>query len=232
MPASLAAVAQGNSSKEESPALHFDEIARHMYALVKAATGNDRVFAVVGCSMGGVLALRFAMLYPKSIDSAGGVVACDPPGATSLEAAKPLWPARIAQFERDVARGEETLCGATVERWIPFPRGRGSKDDGETVAAREKALRMVRRCRLDGYRVCADGIRNYDYEGGLGKVKARAMVLVGALDEAVGPRSVTEGIARNVERGQYVWLEGAGHLPPIHRPREFERILLEFLEDK
>ena len=216
----------------QPPQLHFDEIARHMRDLVHATTGQSKVKAVIGCSMGGVLALRFAMLVPESLEPDGYVIACDPPGATSLEEAKPKWSKRIEQFARDEAQGTELLRHATVERWIPFPAGRDASNDPETAVARETALQMVRSCSFHGYRLCADGIRQYDYEGELGKVKVRTMVLVGELDEAVGPRSVTEGIADRIGGAEYVWMPDAGHLPPLHRPREFEDRILQVLHSR
>ena len=55
------------------------------------------------------------------------------------------------------------------------------------------------------------------------------MVLAGELDEAIGPRAVTESIARNVPGAQLVWMPDTGHLPPLHRPSHFEKIVLDFL---
>ena len=88
---------------------------------------------------------------------------------------------------------------------------------------------MVRSCTFAGYRLCADGIRTYSYQDKLSSVKAKAMVLAGELDEAIGPRAVTESIARNVPGAQLVWMPDTGHLPPLHRPLHFEKIVLDFL---
>lgn len=210
---------QSYTSSPDDPAYHFDTLTRHMRELVRAVTGQTKVYAVIGCSMGGVLALRYAMLYPSDVSV---VLSCDPPGLTSLPAAKPLWGQRIRQFEADVADGDDSLCRATAERWVP-----GS--DAESVGAREEVLGMVRTCGIDGYRICADGIRGYDYVEALGGVRARCMVLVGSEDGAVGPRSVLEDVAGRIGGCEFVWLEGAGHVPPVHRGREFNRVMLEFL---
>src|SRR5947209_19917957 len=89
---------------------HFDDFTRHIYQLVEKAvasspastrTGNSpatKVHAVIGCSMGGVLALRFAMLYPGT---ALYIISCDSPGMTSLETSKAKWRARLAQFRAE-----------------------------------------------------------------------------------------------------------------------------------
>ncbi|KAL9051708.1 MAG: hypothetical protein Q9162_005858 [Coniocarpon cinnabarinum] len=195
----------------QPPQLHFDSIARHIRTIIAKTTGQTNVRAMIGCSMGGVLALRFAMMFPECFKVDGCIVVCDPPGVNSLEEAKPKWSQRIEQFARDEAGGGDLLRHATVERWIPFPLGEDHTSDLETVAAREKALSMVRQTSLDGYRLCADGIRNYQYRADLDKIKARTMVLVGELDEAVGPRSVTEDIARRIDGAEYFWMLRAGH---------------------
>ncbi|PNS14967.1 hypothetical protein CAC42_2196 [Sphaceloma murrayae] len=225
------------------PFIHFDTLTSHLHALVTthntscfapvlasptsyptvnlAATSPDDVFALIGCSMGAVLSLRYAMLYPTKV---ARVVAVGAPGLTSLEAAKPLWEERIALFEKDRSEGTEELVERTVQRWLP-----GSEE--RSVKARERARNMTRACRLAGYRACTGGIRGYDYLGELGKVEARTLVVVGDRDGAVGERGINEDVARRT-RGRFVWLEGAGHLPPIHLENEFGKLVLEFLEEE
>jgi 3-oxoadipate enol-lactonase len=55
------------------------------------------------------------------------------------------------------------------------------------------------------------------------------MVLVGENDEAVGPPEVLRGVAEGIQGSEYVVLKDAGHLPPMHKAEEFERIVLDFL---
>jgi 3-oxoadipate enol-lactonase len=55
------------------------------------------------------------------------------------------------------------------------------------------------------------------------------MVLVGENDEAVGPPEILKGVAEGIKGSEYVVVEDAGHLPPMHRAEEFERIVLDFL---
>src|ERR1700712_3605779 len=47
---------------------HMDDLTRQAHQLVKERTGQSRVKAVVGCSIGGVVALRYAMLFPNDVD--------------------------------------------------------------------------------------------------------------------------------------------------------------------
>jgi 3-oxoadipate enol-lactonase len=167
--------------------------------------------------MGAVLALRYAMLYPGS---ASHIVSCDALGMVSLEASKPKWRARLAQFR---AHGVEDLARVTVERWFPEPCEQ---------AVKAEALAQTRACTLRGYEVCAEGIMSYDYDADLGRVGERGekvMVLVGEKDEAVGPEEVLRGVADRIPECEYVVVKDAGHLPPMHKKEEFESILLDFL---
>jgi 3-oxoadipate enol-lactonase len=208
---------------------HFDDFTRHIRQLIEQATTSSpanprpehssrvQLHAVIGCSMGGVLALRYAMLYPGT---ASYIICCDAPGMTSLETSKTKWRARLAQFR---AEGVDNLASATVERWFPDPC---------EEAVKEKALQQTRACTLEGYEVCAEGIMNYDYETEfrrIGEVGEKVMVLVGENDAAVGPPEILKGVAEGIKGSEYVVVEDAGHLPPMHRAEEFERIVLDFL---
>ena len=198
----------------------FDRLTRQMHALVQNITKQSTIHAVIGCSMGGVLAIRYAQLYPDQISH---VISMGMPGIKSLEAAKPLWSQRIEEFEKDVRAGTDELCRKTVQRWLP-----GNEE--RSVEARREALEEVRRCSYRGYVACADGIRGYDYGDQLSKVQAKTMVLAGDRDGACGPREGLEMVAEKIKGAEFVWFEGAGHLPPLHKREEFEELMLRFLK--
>ena len=56
------------------------------------------------------------------------------------------------------------------------------------------------------------------------------LIIRGEKDEAVGPKSLSMDIAERVG-GRFVGMEGVGHVPPVHDPEGFEKILLDFLKD-
>ena len=165
--------------------------------------------------MGGVLALRFALLYSGA---ASHIIACDMPGMTSLAASKPKWTARIAQFR---AEGVANLARATVERWFPDPCAQNIKD---------AALEQTMSCKLDGYVALAEGIMTYDYAAELGRIDGeKVMVLRGELDEAIGPPEILEGVKEKVKGAVLVEIKECGHIPPMQCSEEFERVVLDFL---
>ncbi|CAK1357127.1 hypothetical protein CB0940_11725 [Cercospora beticola] len=204
--------------EDKNASFHMDDIARHMHELVASVTGQPKVKAVIGCSIGGVLALRYAMLYPKDVED---IISIAAPGISAPEKAHNLWSERIVQFEKDVKDGSNVLCRQTVERWFPGSRPRD-------VDVRERALPLVKTCSLRGYKTLADTIRDYDYGGDLGKVEARTLIVAGSEDGAASPEGLKE-LSGTIAGAEYVCMDGAGHLPPMHMPEEFEELMLRFL---
>lgn len=219
-----------NCSPPTDPSRSYstEDIMQHMREIVQqvtTSTGTDvKLKAVVGCSIGGMLALRYGMLYPSDVEV---VISLCAPGIKSLEEAKPLWTSRIAQFETDLESGSEYLCHATVKRWLP---GNSAHDE----AVRAEALGHVRTCTLQGYRVLADAIRGYDYDSAdelekLSGVK-QVVVVAGGRDGASSPE-LLRSVAERIEGARFVLMEEAGHIPPMHRAKEFEEMMLEVLGD-
>lgn len=200
-----------------------------MHQILQHVTNQDdpKLAAVIGCSIGGVLALRYAMLYPSSVSTAISLCA---PGIKSLEESKPLWTQRIQQFENDVTSHSDSLCHATVARWLP-----GSSPHDEAVRA--EALTHVKTCTLEGYTVLADAIRGYDYsdQTKLDKLKGVECVIVaGGRDSASKPDLLRELAAKipdakNSEGARFVVMEDAGHIPPMHQAKDFEGMMLRVL---
>jgi pimeloyl-ACP methyl ester carboxylesterase len=202
----------------------MDDIVRHMNHFVRQVIEkeNTNLAGVIGCSIGGVLALRYAMLYPSPTFK---IISIAAPGIASPPKAHDLWTQRIAQFEKDVASGTNELCRATVGRWFPNSR---PEDD----AAREEALGHVKTCSLEGYKILADAIRGYDYSGeeveGLSG-KADVMIVCGEEDAACDLEGM-KAVKRRIGAGcEFVGMERTGHLPPMQKKSEFEGIVGRFL---
>jgi 3-oxoadipate enol-lactonase len=196
--------------------IHFDDFVKHIHEMVERITPGQPPFGFIGCSMGGVLALRYAMMYPGDLIK---VISCDAPGTTSLEESKPKWKDRIELFH---SQGVEALAKVTAQRWFPEPCD---------PSVREEAFKYTSTCTLAGYITCAEGIMNYDYTSELEHIeKEQVMVLAGENDEAIGPREILQDVARRVPNAQHVLMPDTGHIPPMHQPQEFERIVIGFLQ--
>jgi len=94
----------------------------------------------------------------------------------------------------------------------------------------ERARRIVESCTLDGYEICAWATMNFDYTDQLHRITdgQNVMVLAGEKDGNIGPRDVLVDVSQRIEGSEYVLLEGAGHIPPMH-PDVFEPVMLGFL---
>ncbi|KAK4627053.1 hypothetical protein CLAFUW4_04861 [Fulvia fulva] len=199
---------------------HMDDLTRHMHQLVEATTGQKHLHAVIGCSIGGVLALRYAMLYPGNVEK---VISIAAPGIVTPEPSKALWSQRIEQFEEDSRSGGSVLCHATVNRWFP---GERAEDD----SVRAEALSHVKTCSLAGYKMLADTIRDYDYGDEVRGIRdVKCLVVAGSEDSAVSP-GLLKDVASRIVGAEFVRMEGAGHLPPMHKVEELNGMMLAFLE--
>lgn len=198
---------------------HMNDITRHAHQLVKERTGQSHVKAVIGCSIGGTIAFRYAMLFPEDVDQ---IISIASPGIASPEASNSLWTERIKQFEEDQTTGGDKLCHLTVDRWFP---GERSEDD----SVRQKALQHVKTCSIQGYKLLADTIRDYDYAAEAADVgKVKCLVVAGSEDQA-GRADVLERVAGTIPGSGFVNMQGAGHLPPMHQPVRFNELMLRFL---
>jgi pimeloyl-ACP methyl ester carboxylesterase len=195
---------------------HFDDFTRHIHTILERVSPGKHPFAIIGCSIGGVLALRYAQMYPGQLKK---VISCDAPGLSSLPAGKPLWKERMAQFK---AEGVENLAKATVQRWMPDPCPDG---------VREAMLEQTLACTYEGYKAYANAVTNYDYDSGLAEIKTeQVMVLAGQNDTAIGPREILVRVAEQIAGAKYFLMEDVGHIPPFHDPGAFNKVMLDFLQ--
>jgi 3-oxoadipate enol-lactonase len=216
----------------------FEDFTLHIHEIIQTLRPDETPAAVVGCSMGGVLALRYAMKYgllskkEKKVNDQGKqsndkklkIVAIGAPGMKALEQSIPKWEERLTLFREE---GVDRLAHLTAARWVPDPAPSG---------LRERVEEMCRRTSLNGYERCVAAIIDYDYES-KGQLEELAvapnidvLVIRGENDEAVGPKSILETVAGRAG-GRFVEMKGVGHVSPMHDPDEFERILIEFLNE-
>ncbi|ETN38489.1 uncharacterized protein HMPREF1541_06524 [Cyphellophora europaea CBS 101466] len=211
----------GHGETSEPPAdqvgkLHFDDYCRHIHEMVERTTPGKSPFGFIGCSIGGVLALRYALMYPGALSK---VVSCAAPGLTTLEGAEGIWGDRIAIFRN---QGVDKLAEMTVARWFPEPC---------PPVIREVALKQNRSCTLAGYVTCAEAVLHYDYTSELGQIQDEdVMVLAGEKDTAIGPREILDDVATRIRGAKRVLMRDTGHIPPMHQAEEFERLVIPFLK--
>jgi pimeloyl-ACP methyl ester carboxylesterase len=186
------------------------------------AVGFERA-ALVGVSMGGSLALDVALVHPDRVAAlvlvGSGISGRQPPDA---------FKAQIAEIDELYERG---LMDQVVEReleiWL-YGKGRTAADVDPAIreAVRDMDRNITERFPEDAKpeRIDPPAL------GRLGEVHVPTLVIVGALDvdhvqEAA--RELSSGIAGS----RIEVMHGVAHVPNMERPVEFNRLVLDFLNE-
>jgi len=150
---------------------------------------------LVGHSMGGYVAARFAARFPEVVERLVLVAPAGIPSGRSL-----------------------------LRHVLALPRGSRQ----HTLASLRLLARDMLRTRPGlALRVARD-LLAADVRPALGAIRAPTLVAWGAGDAVLSPATgeVFRGLVPDCE---LVTLEGTGHLPMIHRPREFSAVVAAFL---
>ncbi|MCY1073584.1 alpha/beta fold hydrolase [Archangium lansingense] len=176
----------------------------------------DRVH-VVGLSLGGRVALDFALAWPER-------VSCLVLVAPGIQGAPPapeenVWLTDLLDSERG------TDARAVAEAWL-------ESDYLASAMARPSLAPVVRQWTLDNRGSLASAhlarFLSPPAYTQLEHLLAPTLVMVGDRDNPVMLRNA-EVLARRVPALTRVTLPGVGHLPNLERPDDFNRVLLDFL---
>ncbi len=177
---------------------------------------------LVGCSMGGGIALDFTLEHPDRV-GALVAVASGLGGFEPLEQEEDWWEAINAPIDAaidagDLERAEELRMGI----WAPL----GTDDD---------AGRLIRQIAFDNiHELTMDesGEEELDPPAAkrLGEIDVPTLVMIAEHDP---PHMVRAGelIAHGILGAQKLVVEGADHVVNLRRPVEFDAALLAFLDD-
>ncbi len=200
----------GSSSVPPGPC-DFEALAEDLAGLFDAFEIGSAV--VVGVSLGGITALRFAGRHPSRVTA---LMACDCT-AKAVPGAGAAWDERIALAQ---AGGMAALAGPTIQRWF-------RPHHTDTPAAR-RVRRMVETTPFDGFVRAAEALRAFDFTGDLAGLSCPAAMLAGAGDGVLP--AVMQQMAEAAPGATYVEIPDAGHLPNAENPTAFNRELAAFLE--
>lgn len=201
-------------------AFDFDDFCRHLNHIITTLLPDVTPAAIIGCSIGGVLTIRYGMLYPPPQGKTTKYLSMAAPGLSTLPGSPDKWKPRIAQWQRE---GSVTnLATQTIERWFP--------PSAPTPYSKDFQRKIVESTTLDGYEICAWATMNFDYKDQLDKFKngEDLLILAGSEDGNIGPKEVLMDVSKQIKGSRYVRLDGVGHVPPMH-PEMFEPVLIDFL---
>jgi 3-oxoadipate enol-lactonase len=183
-------------------------------ALVRAL-GVERV-SIVGHSMGGQIAVDFALAHSELVDR----LVLVSPGITGFTAPPADWFKPIIEAVRG---GSAQRAG---ELWWQSPLMAGVRARG---AAGEPYKQIV----MDNAAIWttprpAEAPVQIPAVNRLAELKARTLVIVGDRDEPP-LLSLTQKIAAEAPNARRVEMKETGHMAPIERPAEFNGVLVDFL---
>jgi pimeloyl-ACP methyl ester carboxylesterase len=185
--------------------------------------GLDRPLVLMGCSMGGGLALDFALERPADVRALIMVGS----GPRGLELDVPTSP-KFAEAEEAYNAGDLDRV-AEIEAQIWFD-GEG-RSPGQVNPAMRRLAYEMNRLALDhdakhlGSRLPDTALTAAER---LGELQPPLLIVVGNHD-TLYIQAAADHILERVPSARKVVLQDAAHLPNMEHPDEFERIVAEFL---
>lgn len=228
------------STKPDRYQYTFHQLASNTKTLLEAI-GVDR-FTLVGHSTGGMLAVRFALMFPAQLEQ---LVLVNPVGLEDWQAKGVPAPTIDQWYRREM--------GVTAQRIRAYEQA--TYYAGEWRAEFDAPVQMLAGMyRGSGHDKVAwnsalvyDMIFNQPVVYELGGIKTPTLLLIGQRDTtAIGkdfaPPQVTAALgnyaqlgrlaARRIPTASLIEFPGAGHAPQIQIPDEFNRALIEGIETR
>jgi pimeloyl-ACP methyl ester carboxylesterase len=202
----------GRSADAPEPFSHLEDL-RALLDFLKIEKAT-----LVGLSLGGIIAADFALERPERV---GRLVLVGP----GLRGDKQPPPKDSAAALAAMSRGAEAFADASMTRELYAGVRPGSG-----------AYKRLRQMLLDNFKALSTlrpGFIKYPEPPTaerLGQIKAPTLVLIGSRDGR-NLLNIADTLAAGIPGARKVIIPGASHHPPVETPREFNRALLDFLDE-
>lgn len=185
--------------------------------------GIDRAI-LMGCSMGGSLALDFTLEHPERV-SRLILIAAGISGTPADPGLEKQW----AEQDEALAAGDlERVVELECQMWVDGPYRAPDVVDPDVRA-------LVREMELENLKIDTNDYKSAPLEppalGRLGEVHVSTLVIVGTGDQPSVVRN-SETQAREIAGAEFLELEGVGHLPNLERVGKVNRALEGFLGNR
>lgn len=223
--------------KSDRPNVHysFHQLAANNKTLLDSL-GVKKV-NVIGHSMGGMLAARFALMYPETVSK---LILENPIGLEDYRTFVPFEPLEAT---------EQTELKATAESYrnyqkTYYPAWKPEYEQySEAQSADLKLANFAQIAFVNALTFQMIYTQPVVYE--FANIKAPTLLIIGQLDRTVvGKGKVPKEIVNNygnysklgketaakIKNSQLVELEGVGHIPHIQTPDKFEKAVVDFLK--
>ncbi len=209
----------GDSERSEE-AYTLPDLADDAAALL--LTLNAAPAAVVGLSMGGMVAQHLALRHPELV-RALVLVSTTPGGAASPPATER---GRAALFlPAELEAGERARQAMTLMTAPGFTDTHPEALDFAERNARQHPMSA------DSYKRQFRAVRAHDAAAGLASINVPTLILHGDTDDLI-PLPAAEHLAANIPGAQLKVYPGTGHMPQLERREEFLADLRGFLTEQ
>ncbi|MBI5438512.1 MAG: alpha/beta fold hydrolase [Nitrosomonadales bacterium] len=179
---------------------------------------------VCGWSLGGQIALRWAMRYPQQVNRLA-LVACTP-----CFVRRPGWECAmreeaLAEFSASLQQG----YASTLRRFLAL-QVRGSERERELLAELHNALSSRSEPDSGALQAGLEILRDCDLRGALPGIMQPALVIAGERDTLTPPQA-SHYLAAQMPNARSVTIKGAAHAPFLSHPDEFMRHMMSFLHE-
>ncbi|HEX2887326.1 alpha/beta hydrolase [Vineibacter terrae] len=222
------------SSKPEGYQFSFNQLAANTRALL-ASLGIERAI-VIGHSMGGMLAARYALAYPQAVEQ---LVLVNPLGLEDWQAEGVPYASIDQLYGNELKTGFESIKAyqqrfyyngswkPDYDRWVAMLAGMYAGPGKQIVALNQAQT--------------SDMIFTQPVVHELGRLKARTLLLIGGKDRTApganrAPKEIAERLGNYPELGRraaqaipaatLIELPELGHAPQVEAPEAFHHALL------
>jgi pimeloyl-[acyl-carrier protein] methyl ester esterase len=208
----------GLSSKGEQP-FAVDAI---VDALSEQFSGP---LALCGWSLGGQIAMRWAMREPQRVERLV-LVSSTPCFAERNDWQFAMPQHTLLQFAADLEKNH----AATLRRFLGL-QVRGSDGERELLATLRASLASRGEPDPDALRGGLEILRDLDMRDALAGIKQPALVIAGERDR-LSPPQASLHLAQGMPNARLVEIEGAAHAPFLSHREKFVAELINFMENK
>ena len=209
----------GKSEPADGEFNHMDDLISVLNTL-----GLHEPVVIMGCSMGGGLAMDFALTHPSRVRALIMVGS----GPSGLELDMPA-PAKFAEVEKAFEAGDlDTVCEIETQIWFD---GTGRTPEQVDQGMRKLLYEMNRQALAHEVKQLGKRLPNtqtpaFDH---LSDLKIPVLIVVGAHDTPY-ILAAADYMVEKIPSAQKVTIDDAAHLPNMDHPDEFQAIVKNFLE--
>jgi len=171
---------------------------------------------IVAVSIGGMIALEFAIHHPEKVK---GMVLGDT--AAKIGELK-YWQERINAIQ---ANGIGSVSEAVLSRWFSPSYKENHPEDYTGYH------HMLTRMPVEGYTASCAALGSGDLREDVKKIQTRTLVVCGEEDSATPP-DLVRTLSDALPNSRFELIKDCGHNPSIERPLKMAHIIKEFIQEK